>query len=224
MPTFRPQASLKPLTVAATALLLLAAAGCVTATKHDQALKEIDRLRKENLELRRDLAERQVRLQELREQEGLASPATTAAGPVAPATGKPSGEGSPAGSSPATAAGTPVAAAGQAPLPAIQEEEVREPQPEPGAEGERGERTLWVARHYRDAGKISQAIEAYSKFIQSYPFSPLLPDAFMERADARLKSGDRQGASDDFQTVVEAFPSSPLAARARREVDRLGGS
>lgn len=222
MPTFRLQASLKPLTVAATAILL-AATGCVSSAKHEQALVEIDQLRKENLELRRDLAERKVRLEELREREGIAS---TGARPAAPATRSPSDGGSPAGPSPGAAPGTPVvaAAAGQAPPPAIQEEEVREPQPEPGNEGERGEGTLWVARHYRDAGKIPEAIEAYSKFIQSYPFSPLLPNAFMERAAARLKSGDRQGASDDFQTVVEAFPSSPLAARARQEVDRLGGS
>ena len=219
MPTFRPQASLKLLTVTATAILMVTA-GCVSAAKHEQALKEIDQLRKENVELRRDLAERQVRLEELREREGVASAGGESAAPVtgAPSSGEPA-----AGASPGTAPGTP-AVAGQAPLPVIQEEEVREPQAEPGDEGERGEGTLWVARHYRDAGKISEAIEAYSKFIQSYPFSPLLPNAFMERAAVRLKSGDRQGASDDFQTVVEAFPSSPLAARARQEAARLGGS
>lgn len=191
---------------------------CVPAVRHREALADLERLRRENLDLRRDLAEQRVRLEESIE----------AAGGIPPGASRQSGTpASPQGLAPGDGPGTSVAAGGPPPGVRdpyggeIEEEEIRDPAPPSGAGSEGGGRTLWVARRYRDEGRMDEAIEAYGSFIRDFPFSPLLPEAFMERGRARLAAGDRRGGLEDFRTVVEAFPGSPLAGEARREVARL---
>ena len=222
MPTTRVTSStVQRLRSAATLVVVLLAPACVPAVRHDKAVAEIDRLRRENLELRKDLAEQTVRLQELVEAVRGGAPAAPAKEPAA---GQPPTAG-PAGTAPAwTGDGsrTPASVATFPPLDAIQEEQIRDPGA--GGPADEGERTLWVARQYAGEGKTAESLEAYTKFIQNYPFSPLLPEAFLERGRGRLKTGDRQGARDDFMTIVEAFPDSRLVPEARREASALGGS
>jgi len=210
-----------PLLAAIFLLALPFLAGCIPAARHREALAELERLRRENLDLRRDLAEQRVRLEETMEAAG-SLPAGAAGRSRAPA--------SPQGQALEQGAGATVGAGGSPPVPGgfrdpeggeIEEEEIRDPSAPPGAAPEEGDRTLWVARRYREEGRMAEAIEAYGSFIRDYPFSPLLPEAFMERGGARLAAGDRRGALEDLRTVVEAFPGSPLAGEARKEVARL---
>jgi TolA-binding protein len=206
-----------PTLLAACALLPLPAAGCVSSARHRAAAAEVERLRRENLELRRDLAEQRVRLQESLEALRSAPPSSKRQTPGTPSDGDRVGiTTSPGLSRSAAATKLPE-------LPEIDEEEIRDPEPRLAAAGETGERILWVARRYRDEGRLQASIDAYGRFIRDFPFSPLLPEALVERGRTRLKTGDRRGALDDFRTVVEAFPSSRLAPEASREVARLVG-
>lgn len=207
-------------TVILLALLAVTAPGCVSSARHQRVLEELERLRQANLELQRDLAEQRVRLQEMAEarlhEAGRRNPLPEAADPP-----------DSAASLDEPAAGTPASVApgpGLSPRPSIEEELILDARPDQAVPGQEGERLLWVARRYGRQGSLTASIDAYSRFIKDYPFSPLLPEAFVERARARLKTGDRSGALEDYRTVIEAFPSSPLVGEARREADRLGGS
>jgi tetratricopeptide (TPR) repeat protein len=189
-------------------------------------MDDLERLKRENVELKRDLAEQRVRLSEILDS-GRVPPVTRGArvGEAAPAPSEGAEARADSGRrpslTPASVAPSGSTLGGEA-AGAIEEESITEPGKAPGEEEPEGERTLWVARQYGDQGRNREAIDAYGRFIRDFPFSPLLPEAFVERARARLKTGDRQGALEDYRTVAEAFPESRLAAEARREAARLG--
>jgi tetratricopeptide (TPR) repeat protein len=186
----------------AVACLLLA--GCASAARLTEASEERDRLARENARLRRLAAEQQVRIEELIEALGIA-PAAGGPAPAAPPPPPPAWE---------VAAEASPLAPGLAP---VLDEDVRDVRP-PGAGEDAGdEGTLRVARWYAGRGRTSEALDAYTRLIEEHPFSPLLPQAFLERGRLRLRGGDLAGALADFDTVSEAFPGSPLAAEARRE-------
>jgi TolA-binding protein len=193
---------------------MLLAPSCVPGARYREVLAERDRLAKANLELQRTLTEERVRAQEAAEAHQGGAAATGAA------YGKARG---PASGSDPSSAQPPAALApeGLAPAsPAIADEDVHtQGQGALPADGAAG--ILKVARSYSSAGRKREAIDAYTRLVSDYPFSSLLPEAFIERARLRLAAGDRSGALEDFDTVAEAFPSSPWAAEARRQGDLL---
>jgi len=185
-------------------------AGCVSSAQHRSVLEERDRLARENEDLRRSLAEQKVRAEEALE-------ALRAGGRPAAAE---------AGREPTSEAVQPPPAAppagpqGIAPPPAaVEDEDLRSVPPGSGAAGEEG--LLRAARAHAAAGRPREAIDVYSRLIQDYPFSPTLPEAFLERGREKLKTGDRTGALEDFDAVAEAFPRSAQALEARRLGDSL---
>ena len=197
-------------------LTVIPATGCVPAARHQKTVAELERARRQNLELQRDLVEQRVRLQEMTGA-GSSATASARAEAAAPMAAPPLTEERPSPVVSRTPASVAV-------TPGIEEEEIRDPEPALAAAVANGERILWVARKYSAEGKMVESISVYSRFIHDYPFSPLLPEALMARARDRLKTGDRSGALEDFQTVAEAFPASTEATEARREAARLGGS
>jgi regulator of sirC expression with transglutaminase-like and TPR domain len=66
-------------------------------------------------------------------------------------------------------------------------------------------------------------MDAYTRLINDFPFSPHLPEAFLERGKLRRAAGDRPGALSDFDTVAEACPRSAEAGEARRRAASLRG-
>ncbi len=209
----------RPIVSGALSLLLASLAGCVPAARHRDAVAELEKLLRENLELRRDVAEQRVRLEEALEALGIRPPGQAAGSTARALTG-----GAPAPDArpdPIGGGATPASILPPPDIGEIDEEEIRDAAPPSGAPADEGERTIWVARRYRDEGRMPEAIEAYGRFIREHPFSPLLPEAFLERGRARLRAGDRPGALEDLRTVVEAFPGSPLVREARLEAARL---
>lgn len=210
-PFFHP---IRPAALLAALALVLPA--CVSTARHQRAVDEAAKLRRENTELREELTRERVLRQEAVEAMSRASGGTQRAAPVPvpPRAGD-------AASGPAwpSAAGAPAATpAGAAQAGSIQVEDL-EGSPEAslaGVEGDEG--VLRVARHYRDRGRAREALEAYTRLIKDYPFSPLLAGAFMERGLVRESQGDLDGARSDFETVSQAFPDSPEAPVARRKL------
>ncbi|MBI3449637.1 MAG: tetratricopeptide repeat protein [Acidobacteria bacterium] len=191
-------------------LILVPSAACVSTANYRAAVAEKERVQRENFELRRSLAEARVRAQEALE-------ASSGAAPPARSTGATDNRaGADGGVVPAAIA--PEGFAG--PSTPISDEDVRRPESAaPAASGADG--LLRAARSYISSGKPREAIDVLTRLISDFPFSPLLPEAFLERASARLGLGDRHGALEDFDTVTEAFPASPRAAEARRQASLL---
>jgi len=191
---------------------------CVSSARHQRAVDEAARLRQENLELRRRLTEETVLREEAQEAERASGVARTRSSTEAPAAASASPAPRPAVPAAGPAAATPGEAARQGRI--LEEDLQGTPEASLGsAEGDDG--ILRVARHYRDRGQAREALEAYTRLIKEYPFSPLLPGAFMERGQVRERQGDRQGALSDYQTVAQAFPNSPEASLARRKAASL---
>jgi len=194
---------------------ILAGTGCVSSARYRAAVAEEDRLAKENLKLQRTLAEERVRAQEAQDTLMGRRPDEGRGATVASASSPGGGSGS---SSPSTTAIAPEGLS--APTPSIGDEDVTASSPM-GGDSARVDGLLRVARSYGSAGKTREAIDSYTHLIADNPFSPLLPQALLERAHLRLKTGDRRGALEDFDTVAEAFPASQQASEARRQGDLL---
>lgn len=194
-------------------LATLAIAACTPTSQYRDLLAEKERLARENDELRRTIAEQKVRVDEAMEALHRHGQPSTATAPAQ------------AGSSSveSSAAGANSFPQGFAPETVkIQDEDIREV-PAIGGAGApaTSDGVLRVARSYAAQGKSRQAIDAYTRLIQDDPFSSLLPEAFLERGKLKIGLGDREGALADFDTVVEAYPRSPIAAEARRQGDAL---
>lgn len=205
-----PSQRLHLLAVAAFALLPalpVLLAGCVSSARHDAVVAERDQLRRENERLRREAVEHRVRAEEALE----ALRAERGERP-APSPAPPPGE----ASDPLPPQARPAPPSRDRDLPEILEEDLRgATPPDPGhSQGEEG--ILRVARRYTEIGRIQQAIDAYTRLVADYPFSPHLPEAFLARGKLRQAQGDDRGALEDFDTVAEAFPRSPQAPEARR--------
>jgi len=200
------------------ALLLLPA--CVSTARHQRALDEMDKLRRENTKLREELTEEKVRREEATEAARRATGGQEYSAPAADPARAAAPRPVPQASTPQPAtASTPAEAASAA---GIQVENL-EGSPEASREGAEGDDgILKVARHYRDRGRPREALEAYTRLIKDYPFSPLLARAFMERGLLRESQGDLAGARSDLETVAQAFPDSPEAPSARRKLAALG--
>jgi tetratricopeptide (TPR) repeat protein len=183
--------------------------GCVSSARYRSAIAEQDRLAKENL------AEERVRAQEV--QDALVGRRPGDARGATGAQPESSSGGVRTTSSPSPA----IAPEGlSAPTPLIGDEDVTASAPA-GGNSATADGLLRVAQSYASAGNTRQAIDAYTRLIADNPFSPVLPQAFLERGRLRLRAGERRGALEDFDTVVEAFPASPQASEARRQGDFL---
>jgi len=185
--------------------------GCISSARYQEAIAERDRLARENLELQRSLVEQKVRAAEAAEAAGLTTrPAAQAPAPSVPGPAETPSQESTA-SLPLGLTSSPAA---------IADEDIRDAVPG-GADTGSAEGILKVARAYASSRRTREAMDAYTRLITDYPFSPLLPVAFLERGRLRLTSGDRAGALEDFDTIAEAFPASPQAGEARRQGNLL---
>jgi tetratricopeptide (TPR) repeat protein len=80
----------------------------------------------------------------------------------------------------------------------------------------------WFDQAERDmqAGKYTTAISAYTKAIQ---MSPANSEAFMQRAIAKAKNGDDEGAAIDFTNVIRQQPNNAKAYSLRSDTKSRRG-
>jgi tol-pal system protein YbgF len=73
---------------------------------------------------------------------------------------------------------------------------------------------------YND-GRFADAVGAYDQAMGTYPTGDIVPEAQYKRGLALDRLGDTEQARQAFQTIVDEFPDSRMAALARQALDRL---
>ncbi len=68
------------------------------------------------------------------------------------------------------------------------------------------------------AGDNAGAITAFQKFIQQYPNSRFVPNAWYWMAETHYVNGQYKTAIDDFQRVLTKYPSSPKAPDSQLKI------
>lgn len=74
-----------------------------------------------------------------------------------------------------------------------------------------------LAQHYRDAA------DHYEQFLDDYPVSKYRPLALLWSAESHLQLRNPDAARRRLTEVVERYPDSPFAERARQRLARLDG-
>lgn len=73
----------------------------------------------------------------------------------------------------------------------------------------------WIGESYNGLGKISQAIEAFKKVL-TYRKTPKKAAALLMLGICYQKIGDRATAREKFSQVIDLYPNSEFASKARR--------
>lgn len=80
---------------------------------------------------------------------------------------------------------------------------------------------FWIGECHYGKGEFDRAIEAYDRVKKVYPASEKVPAALLKKGLAYLGLRDRRKASSVLTQVVEAFPASPEAGKARDKLAQL---
>ncbi|MBI4013746.1 MAG: tetratricopeptide repeat protein [Candidatus Rokubacteria bacterium] len=75
-----------------------------------------------------------------------------------------------------------------------------------------------LGRLYRRTGQPAAAVPVLERLVAEHPDSPLVPDAWLALARARLELGQAEAARGAFQALIKAFPDTPAAASAQWEL------
>jgi TolA-binding protein len=71
-------------------------------------------------------------------------------------------------------------------------------------------------------GHVSQLEPAARDYLSAHPAGRAAPEMHRRIGDARAKSGNCSGAIAEYKLVVERWPTSPQAERARAGLDSCG--
>src|SRR5207249_5802624 len=80
----------------------------------------------------------------------------------------------------------------------------------------------WIGECFFSRKDFRRAILEFRKVIDQYPFGNRVPHAFLKLGLSYLALGDRERASENLETVVQAFPKSDVATVARATLDQIG--
>jgi len=83
---------------------------------------------------------------------------------------------------------------------------------------------FYIGDSFSRLGKASEAIAAFTRVINDYPSSQQTASALLNRGRAELAVRESDNAVADFRAVVEKFPSTLEAERAKEELRKLGVS
>src|SRR5262249_9964840 len=75
-----------------------------------------------------------------------------------------------------------------------------------------------LTRLYRRTGQTAAAVPVLERLVAEHPESPLVPDAWLALARARLELGQDEAARSAVQSLIQAFPDSAAAASAQWEL------
>jgi len=79
----------------------------------------------------------------------------------------------------------------------------------------------WIGECFFSRKEHRRAILEFRKVIDQYPFGNRVPHAFLKIGLSYLALGDRERASENLETVVQAFPRSDVATVARATLDEI---
>jgi tol-pal system protein YbgF len=81
---------------------------------------------------------------------------------------------------------------------------------------------FWIGEAYYGQGKFNEAILAYNEVLVGSPKSDRVPAALLRQASAFAELGDKIDARLILQKLIAEHPTSPEAARAKRQLMALG--
>jgi tol-pal system protein YbgF len=84
-----------------------------------------------------------------------------------------------------------------------------------------GNAQYWLGECYYGTKEYGQAIEAFDRLQHSYPDSVKAPAALLKKGFAYVALNDRERASSALKQVVEAYPKSPEALKAKEKLAQL---
>lgn len=114
----------------------------------------------------------------------------------------------------------PVAGAPSAAVPS--EETVGPPAPAGAASTTTEEKDLYLrAGKLYNQGQFLNAILAYQVFIDTYPNDSRVADAYLKQGLSLVRIGRKDGAKYFFRTLINRFPNTPEADRAREELKSI---
>lgn len=79
----------------------------------------------------------------------------------------------------------------------------------------------WIGECFFSRKEHRRAILEFRKVIDQHPFGNRVPHAFLKIGLSYLALGDRERASENLETVVQAFPRSDVATVARATLDEI---
>jgi len=232
----------------AVVILALLAPGCAANRSVTSQRAEIERLQRENFQLRKDLAEARVRL-EMQAEAGTGSVAAESAAAI-DSGASPLRESQPSQAASRVVYSEPITDASRyttGPLP----QTGADPLSSAGQLMMSGKRKLdsgdqaaamaafrdIVARYPQDAladdaqfgvgeclfqmGRYEEAISEYRRVVNDFPFGDQVPSAFLKIAFSHLGLEQRELALDSFRTVSEAYPGTEAATVARQQIAHL---
>ena len=71
------------------------------------------------------------------------------------------------------------------------------------------------------AGAAVAAAAAQQALISNYPDSPKVPDALLNLSSAQIALGDNAGAKRTLEDLVNRFPQTDMADKARQRLAKL---
>lgn len=84
-----------------------------------------------------------------------------------------------------------------------------------------GNAQYWLGECYYGAKDYGQAIEAFDRVHRTYPDSSKVPAALLKKGFAYVALNDRRRASSALKQVVEGYPRSPEATKAKEKLTQL---
>lgn len=83
------------------------------------------------------------------------------------------------------------------------------------------QKELWVAEYYVRQGNLQGSLQRYDVVLRDYARTPVAPQALLQKADALLRLGRADEAGTVLRRLVEEFPQSEWARRAREQHAQL---
>jgi len=80
---------------------------------------------------------------------------------------------------------------------------------------------LNIGESYSFQNRLKEAVEAFTRVINEYPQTAVVPTALYKRANIEIALQEPENAVADFRDIVERFPTASEADLARAELRRL---
>lgn len=78
----------------------------------------------------------------------------------------------------------------------------------------------WLGNAWFAQRNCTKAIEAQSQVITRYPDSDKAPDALLAISTCQQELGNRKGAAQSLETLLQKYPASPAADKARERLKK----
>ncbi|WP_374325199.1 tol-pal system protein YbgF [Azonexus sp.] len=78
----------------------------------------------------------------------------------------------------------------------------------------------WLGNAWFAQRNCNKAIEAQSQVITRYPDSDKAPDALLAISTCQQELGNRKGAAQSLETLLQKYPASPAADKARERLKK----